>query len=48
MHVWGKFTFYKDNNISSKCTDWDRWQRALDTAKDGVSLTQSVKLLAGY
>ncbi|CAB4022832.1 Hypothetical predicted protein [Paramuricea clavata] len=47
-HVWGKFTFYEDNDISSKCTDWNRWERALDTAQKGVSLAQSVKSLGGY
>lgn len=41
-HVWGKFTFYDDNNISSKCTDWDRWERAMKTANDGVNLAQAI------
>ena len=28
-HVWGQFTFYKDNDISSKCTEWNVWDNAL-------------------
>ena len=47
-HVWGSFTFYDDNAIASKCTDWDKWDRAIKTAKDGVGLVQSIKSVAGY
>ncbi len=47
-HVLGKFTFYEDNNISSRCTDWDNWDRAIKTAKDGVDLGTAIKSAAGY
>ena len=47
-HVWGSFTFYDDNAIASKCTDWDKWDRAIKTARDGVGLVQSIKSVAGY
>ncbi|XP_028416381.1 uncharacterized protein LOC114540390 [Dendronephthya gigantea] len=42
-HVKGKFTFYKDNDISSKCTDWNKWEQACKAAKDGGSLVETLK-----
>ena len=44
-HAWGKFTFYEDDDISSKVTDWDTWDRVIKTTKDGVDVIQAIKKL---